>query len=345
MGRHRSPGGPPLSWPPQEATPRPPHGAPVISPEKFNLDEELGLNKKKSKRPALDAIKPKPGQRKPAPGEQSRTTDQRLRAHRVDLVAIDLDGTLLTSDKRLSVKAIEAVTEVRRRGIKVVLASARPPRTVREIYDHLKLNTHQINYNGALVQHPDHAQPLMHQPLSPDLAYAICTVARKTDNRCIIALEILDKWYTDKHDPTLETETSKKFKPDYVGPLLEPLKQPITKLLVMAPPDRMAIIRKVLVERYKSAATLVVAEDHLTQISHYEADKGRALVRLCEKYGVDPAHTMAIGDGPNDVGMIRTAGVGVAMGNAFDEVKAVADVVAPTNDRDGVAHTLWKYVA
>lgn len=263
----------------------------------------------------------------------------------MDLLAIDLDGTLLTSDKRLSVKAIDAVTEARHRGVKVVIASARPPRTVREIYEHLKLNTHQINYNGALIQHPEHSTHLRHEPISPDLAYAICTVARKTDRKCIIALEILDKWYTDKHDPTLETETSKKFKPDYVGPLLEPLKQPITKLMVMAPPDRMAIIRKVLMDRYKSAATFVVNEPHLTQIAHFNADKGRALAFLCDKYNIDPRHTMAIGDGPNDVGMLKFAGLGVAMANGYDEAKAAADVVGPSNDNDGVAHAIWKYIA
>ncbi len=312
---------------------------PIPSP-RINLDD---LMPEESGRP-----RDKVGQHRSPPGptgDARGSGKRRASSRRIDLVAIDLDGTLLTSDKRLSVKAIEAVGEVRKRGIKVVLATARPPRTVREIYEYLKLNTHQINYNGALIQHPEHESPLRHEPISPDLAYAICTVARKTDSKCIIALEILDKWYTDKHDPTLVTETSKKFKPDYVGPLLEPLKQPITKLLVMAPADRMAIIRKVLVERYKRAATLVIAEDHLTQISSYQADKGRALAYLCKKYKIDPQHTLAIGDGPNDVGMLRFAGLGVAMGNAYDEVKAVADVVAPSNDADGVAHTLWKYIA
>ena len=290
----------------------------------------------------------KVGQRRsgPPPVPEARGSGKRRQSsRRIDLVALDLDGTLLTSDKRLSVKAIDAVGEVRKRGIKVVIATARPPRTVREIYEHLKLNTHQINYNGALIQHPEHDTPLRHEPISPDLAYAICTVARKTDGRCIIALEILDKWYTDKHDPTLVTETSKKFQPDYVGPLLEPLQQPITKLMVMAPPDRMDIIRRVLVERYSKAATLIVNEPHLTQISSYQADKGRALKFLCKKYSIDPQHVLAIGDGPNDIGMINFAGLGVAMGNAFPEVLEIADVVAPSNDADGVAHTLWKYIA
>lgn len=263
---------------------------------------------------------------------------------RIDLVALDLDGTLLSSDKRLSRKAVEAVHMVRERGVKVVIATARPPRTVKEIYDHLKLNNHQINYNGALIQHPLHEKFLRHQPISPDLAYAICTVARKTDNKCIIALEILDKWYTDKHDPTLETETGKMFEPDYVGPLLEPLRQPVTKLMVMAPKNRMKIIRKTLHDRYASAATFIMAEDHLTQIAHFEADKGRALRFLCEKYKVESKHVLALGDGPNDVGMLKFAGLGIAMGNGFPEAKAAADIIGPSNDEEGVAKALFEYV-
>jgi len=196
-----------------------------------------------------------------------------------------------------------------------------------------------------LIQHPGHEHYLRHEPISPDLAYAICTVARKTDRKCIIALEILDKWYTDKHDPTLETETSKKFKPDYVGPLLEPLKQPITKLMVMTPPDRMAIIRKELMARYNKAATFITNEPHLTQIAHYNADKGRALGFLCKKYKIEPKHVMAIGDGPNDVGMLKFAGLGIAMGNGYPEAKAAADVVGPSNDDEGVAKAIWKYIA
>jgi len=89
-----------------------------ISHEKFNLDEDLGLGR------AADS-----GMRKPlASGTQAKGAGRNDGPRRIDMVAIDLDGTLLSSDKRLSVKAIEAVTEVRRKGVKVVIASARPPR-------------------------------------------------------------------------------------------------------------------------------------------------------------------------------------------------------------------------
>ena len=114
--------------------------------------------------------------------------------------------------------------------------------------------------------------------------------------------------------------------------------------MVMAPPERMAVIRKVLHQQYASAATLIFNEDHLTQVASIEADKGRALAFLCEKYNIDPAHTLALGDGPNDCGMLRFAALGVAMGNATPEAQGAADVIGPTNDDDGVARTLRRYL-
>ena len=276
-------------------------------------------------------------------GPGGKLTDAEGLPVKIRMICLDVDGTLLSSDKRLSVRAIAAAAEARKKGIKVVIATARPPRTTIEIYNHLKLNTYQINYNGALIQHPEFSKPLHHEPLTPDLAYAICSVARKTDDQCVIALEVLDKWLTDRDDPTLVTETSKTHKPDFVGPLLEHLKSPVTKLLLLAPPERMAIIRDVLVDRYRKSANLITTEDHLTQISARRADKAYGVRRLCEKYDIDRTQVLAIGDGQNDMRMLHFAGVGVAMGNATDEVKDVADVVGPTNDEDGVAEMIAKY--
>ena len=87
-------------------------------------------------------------------GPGGELTDAKGLAVKIRMICLDVDGTLLNGQKRLSVRAIEAATEARKKGIKVVIATARPPRTTIEIYNHLKLNTHQINYNGALIQHP-----------------------------------------------------------------------------------------------------------------------------------------------------------------------------------------------
>lgn len=77
-----------------------------------------------------------------------------------------------------------------------------------------------------------------------------------------------------------------------------------------------------------------------TDITHRDADKGKALLAMCEHEGIAPCDTMAFGDGGNDIPIIRQAAIGVAMGNANDEVKAAADYVTTTVDDDGVSQAL-----
>ncbi len=265
-------------------------------------------------------------------------------AHPIGLVALDLDGTLLCSDKRLSRRAIRVIGEVSRRGIRIVLASARPPRSVVEIYRHLKLDTLQINYNGALVYDPPRARHTFHQPLAADLARRIVAVARKTDPHVVVSIEILDKWYTDHVDETLPTETSLHFSPDFVGPLRTFLHVPVTKLMLLAPPQRLGSVRAAVEHRFADRVRVDVSDPHLIQVVHPKVDKAHALAKVAETYRVPRQRVMAVGDAPNDIGMLRWAGWGVAMGNGWEAVRAAADAVVPGNDEDGAVHALQRYV-
>lgn len=264
------------------------------------------------------------------------------------MVAIDIDGTLLRSDKSLTPETVKVIGQVNDRGVHVVLASARPPRSLRTIHRALKLTTPQINYNGALIHDRLQNRHLFHQPLDSALAGRIIKAARRSDPNVIVSLEILDKWYTDHFDNDLAgqlpTETSLNFQPDFVGPLESFLHVPVTKVMLLAPPPRLEKIRDAVVKRFRGQATILVGEPHLMQIIHREADKFTALQRIADQYAITRQHVMAIGDAPNDVGMLRWAGMGVAMGNAYKVVLDVADVVAPSNDQDGVADTLKRYI-
>jgi 5-amino-6-(5-phospho-D-ribitylamino)uracil phosphatase len=276
----------------------------------------------------------------PTAGIPSQAKPKRAK---VDLVALDLDGTLLRSDKRLSVKVVEAVKMVRRAGVRVVLATARPPRSVREIYNVLKLDTYQINYNGALIHDPMQRTHLFHQPLPSDTAWRVVKLARKIDPKVVISVEILDKWYTDHVDESLPTETSRSFMPDFVGPLEAFMHVPVTKLMLLAPPERLKAVRKQLTAKFSDRLALAISDPHLLQIVHPGVDKSIALAQLAGHYGVARENVMAIGDAPNDLGMIQWAGLGVAMGNAYSALRDAADLVVPTNDDDGVAHALHEH--
>ena len=139
----------------------------------------------------------------------------------IELVAIDVDGTLLRSDKKLTRKTALVIAEATHNGINIVLASARPPRSVREIYKYLKLKTPTIHYNGALVHDLPAKKNIFHQPLTSKLARRIIKFARRIDPDVIVSVEILDKWYTDHFNNDLAgqlpTETSLRSWPSNVS--------------------------------------------------------------------------------------------------------------------------------
>ena len=263
---------------------------------------------------------------------------------KIDLVAIDLDGTLLRSDKRLSKRVIQAVKDVTATGVKVVIATARPPRGAREIFELLELDTYMALYNGAMILDPYRNKHIYHKPLDPALTKKMIKLARKADKDVVVSLEILDKWYTDHVDESLPTETSRRFSPDFIGPLDSFLHVPVTKLLLLAPPQRIGHIREVVEAKVKGKVTTAIADEHLLQYIHREASKENALQIIAEKYGVKQENVMAIGDAPNDYGMLSWAGFGVAMANGWESARRVADVVVPSNDEDGVAFALRQYV-
>lgn len=262
----------------------------------------------------------------------------------IELLAIDLDGTTLRRDKRLSERVCRAVRMATARGVRVVLATARPPRSVRPIRERLGLTNLQVHYNGALVHDPVRRAHVLHRPLQAELARRLVRFARRLDPRVVVSLEILDRWYTDHVDDTLPTETALVFRPDVIGPLEAFLRVPITKLMLLGASERIDRLRDAIAARFGRHIALPVSDPHLLQIVDRHVDKATALALVARRYDVLPARVMAIGDAPNDNGMIRWAGVGVAVANAWPETRHAADVVVPSNDDDGVAEAIERFV-
>jgi Cof subfamily protein (haloacid dehalogenase superfamily) len=262
----------------------------------------------------------------------------------IRLVAVDLDGTLLRSDKGLTRRSASAIRQVREMGVPVILASARPPRTCREIHRALELDTYQINYNGALIYNALDQAPWHHQPLPARLVRQVASLARSVDPEVAVSLEVLDQWHTDRVDPTLLTETARQEQPHRLAPLHELFTSPVTKCMLLAPPARLAKVHQAVRHRFGRRVAIHVSDQHLIQIVHRRVDKARALARIAKAYGIARQQVMAIGDAPNDAGMLRWAGLGVAVDNAWPAAREAADVVTAANDADGVAEALRQYV-
>ena len=261
--------------------------------------------------------------------------------HPIQLLAIDLDGTLLTSSKQICDKAAEALLALPGRGIRVVIASARPPRSVRHFYRAMKLDTWQINYNGALIWDEPGRRVVDHCPLDGPLVRELIDEARRRFNEVVVACEILDRWYTDRHEQSHTTETGRLFRPDVVAPLEAFCDRPVTKLMLLGPERMISEL-----EPYFAGLSSICAvrgDPDLIQIMNPLVSKATALRKVAGHYGVPLERVMAIGDAVNDIPMLEAAGAAVAMDNAPAAVKFVADWVAPSNNHHGVHAALERF--
>ncbi len=275
----------------------------------------------------------------------SHPKDQRDKA-RIRMVAIDLDGTLLSSRKTITPKTHTAIKEALAAGVKVVLATARPPRSVRAYYEALRLDTPTINYNGALIWDELRRKVVEHVPLEAAVAKRVIAWGRRIYPELLVSVEILDKWYTDHYAdiPEYMTETAKQFTPDFIGPLDAFLRVPITKLMLLGAPVRIVELERGIAGKFARIVSQTRSDAHMLQLMSPKTSKAGAVAKIAALLGIGAAEVLAIGDAPNDVEMLEWAGMAVVPENGWAEAKAVADAVVPSNDADGVAVALRKYV-
>src|SRR3954452_11840013 len=195
----------------------------------------------------------------------------------IKLVAIDLDGTLLDRSKKVSERAAVALKCLPSMGVKVIIASARPPRSVRAIYQELGLDTWQINYNGALIWDEPTQKPVFHRPMNGKLAQLMIDRARDMFEEVLVSVEILDRWYTDRDEHTYTTETGRLFKPDVICPIDQICAQPITKLMLLGDPRIISRLESLLLEEFGGKVTLLHTDNDLLQIMDNRVSKAVAL--------------------------------------------------------------------
>ena len=266
-----------------------------------------------------------------------------LDARPVKLVACDLDGTLLNDDKQIAPQTLQAIGRLAGRGVRFVIASARPPRSVRHLYDHLHLDTLQINYNGALIWDQLAQLAVDHRPLPGALALEVIRLARAIDKQVLVTCEILDCWHTDRVDNTYTTATGELFGPDVIAPVEQFCGGEVTKLLLLGPGKVMQAIRPQVLDRFGDRINLVCTEPELLQIMEKSVSKATSLRRVVEKYGIGLQQVLAIGDGENDLEMLSECGIGAAVANAAPALKRAANWVAPRPNSLGVLDALQRF--
>lgn len=281
--------------------------------------------------------------REPKPTQPMKLRNLTADPADVKLIAIDLDGTLLDSQKQIDPPTEAALRDCVKRGIQVVIASARPPRGVRHLYQQLGLTNWQVNYNGALIWDEPSRAPVFHRPMPASLCRGVIDVARDQFDEIGVHAEIMDKWFTDRPVEEYVTETGKLFTPDGIVPVEQFCTVPITKLMLMGETPMLMKLEPLLLQRFGDEVTIVSTDAHLMQLMDSRVSKATAIRKIAAHHRISTRQVMAIGDAPNDVGMLQIAGVAVAMENARDVVKKVAHWIAPSNDQRGVLTALQNF--
>ncbi len=252
------------------------------------------------------------------------------------LIALDIDGTLLSSQLTVLPKTKAALQAVAAKGHYVVLASSRPPRSVRNIAASLELPPSvTISFGGAYILGGDTV--LFEQTLPPEIAKDIIERARNVALHA--SLYSAENWFVEQDDAWAAQETNiVGFTPTLVGDLLHHTNN-VHKFLVMGEVEKIEVFQEEL-RSSNLKVDAVRSKPVYCEVNPHGVHKASAVEFVARHVGLTLVDVIAFGDGENDLTMIREAGTGVAMGNAVPAVKAVAKIVAKSNEEDGIALAL-----
>ena len=264
------------------------------------------------------------------------------------LLALDLDGTLTNSKKQITPHTLETLIRAQQeKGLKIILASGRPTYGVAPLANALQLDKFGgfiLAYNGGEIINWRTHEIMYKNLLDHDVLPYLYECAKKND----FAIVTYENEYvlTEKPDDeyVLKEALLNVMKIKKVDNFLEAVRHPIAKCLIVGEPTHLAILEKEMQEQLKDRMGVFRSEPYFLELVPKGIDKARSLSVLLEELELKREELMAAGDGFNDLSMVRFAGMGVAMANAQDVVKENADFITLSNDEDGVAYAVEKFI-
>lgn len=263
----------------------------------------------------------------------------------IKLIVTDLDGTLLNSKHKLSARNEQALKRAIALGIPVILATGKTRKSAEHLIKQLDLQTMGVYVQGLLVYNSDGT--LRYQESIPaDMARKVMTYAETrgfsivaySGNRLLVkAKDLRFDHLSDYGEPAVEA----------VGHLVNQLETTtINKLILVGMSEQAALsLRWQLDQEWRGKLNFTLsAVRHQVEVLPAGAHKGKGVAAVARDMNISPEHIFAIGDAENDIELLQYAGWGVAVGNAHDKVKQVAKAIVGTNDQDGVAEALERFV-
>jgi Cof subfamily protein (haloacid dehalogenase superfamily) len=273
-------------------------------------------------------------------GESRETTENKP----IQLVIADVDGTLVTHDKVLTRRAIDAVFHLREAGVKFAITSGRPPHGMDMLVEPLKLDQPIAAFNGGVITVPGQTTVLRQNFLAPD-------VVKQTVQ--LVLQHKLDAWvYTDttwfvrdSDAPHVAREQwTVKFAPEITHDLTAIVARVAKVVGVSDDLDGVARCEKDVQAALGGHASAARSQPYYLDVTHPKANKGEVVLAMSDLLKISTEQIATIGDMPNDVLMFVKSGVSIAMGNASPEVRKSATYVTSSNEEEGFANAMEQFI-
>ena len=261
------------------------------------------------------------------------------------LIAMDLDGTLNNDQKVITEKTKAALMAAQNKGVRLALASARPSPGLFKERDILRLQDYNgilMSYNGGRIVDAATGRVLFETSMELNQTKQ---VLRRLEE--LPVTPILDDgvqfYVADKNGYKVDYECkNNQMTCSEVGKLADFLSFAPIKILMSVQPEELPKVQQQIAAFLPEELTVVQTAAYYLEVIPKDINKGQGIRDICAVLGIQPAQVISFGDAANDIPMLREAGMGVAMGNAADAVKAAADMVTLSNNDDGIAAALEK---
>ncbi|MFR7592698.1 MAG: Cof-type HAD-IIB family hydrolase [Longibaculum sp.] len=276
----------------------------------------------------------------------------------IKVIIMDVDGTLTNGKKVVTPKTKEALLKAEEAGAILILASGRPTSGLMDLAKELKMDQHHgllVSYNGSKVVDCETNETLFNQALSVEEGKAVLEHMKSFDrvrpmidkDGYMFVNNVYDNWITWKGEPfdVIQYESrGGKFKLCEIDDLAEFVDFPLNKILTTSDPEYLQAHYQEMMEPFKDTLSCMFTGDFYFEFTAQGIDKAKALDTVLIPMGYKKEEMIAFGDGHNDASMVKYAGVGVAMANAVQDLKDIADEVTLSNEEDGIAVSLYKHM-
>lgn len=264
----------------------------------------------------------------------------------IHIIALDLDGTLTNENKEITPHTFAALMKAQQQGVRLCLSSGRPPYGMRPLARQLQMERYGgmlLCYNGGHIEECATGKVLVEKELSPTLLPYLHECQQRSGLTLMTYYE--DLIYTEHPDDLYVHQSSRnnKMQIKAVQDFIHDTPRPLNKCLMVGSPELVPQWEAIMQKETEGQMHICRSTPYFIELLPLGIDKGSALRQMLSNLGMTTEALMAFGDSYNDISMIQSAGTGIAMGNAEEAVKSVADYVTDDNEHDGIAKALYHF--